>query len=91
MKVMPVGAKAYKKTPEFTEGTVPKGLLADHQTKQGVWGNIVVLEGVLEYTILEPEREVIQLSPEHCGVVEPAVLHYITPRGAVRFYVEFYR
>ena len=91
MKNLPNYVSPYKKTPEFTEVTVPAGLLKDHQTKEGVWGKIVVLEGNLEYTIIEPEREIVKLSASKHGVVEPTILHHVTPQGKVRFYVEFYR
>lgn len=91
MKLLPDTVVAYKKTPEFTESTIPAGLLKDHKTKDGVWGNIVILEGRLEYTILEPERETVQLSKSCPGVVEPTMLHHIAPLGRVRFYVEFCR
>ena len=89
MKALPEGVSSYKRTPEFTEQTVPAGLLKDHQTKEGVWGKIVILEGTLEYTIIEPELEVIQLNESRHGVVEPTILHHIKPLGPVRFYVEF--
>jgi tellurite resistance-related uncharacterized protein len=89
MKALPEGISSYKRTPEFTEQTVPAGLLKDHQTKEGVWGKIVILEGALEYTIIEPELEVIQLNESRHGVVEPTILHHIKPLGPVRFYVEF--
>ncbi len=91
MKALPSHLTAYKKTPEFTEDTVPAGLLNDHTTKEGVWGKIVILSGQLEYTIQEPEVEVIELSPSKWGVVEPTILHHIKPLGSVNFYVEFYR
>lgn len=91
MKEIPPNASAYKKTATFTEETVPKALLADHNTKEGVWGKIVVLEGLLEYTIQEPSVEVIELHPEHHGVVEPQIRHHVKPLGEVKFYVEFYR
>lgn len=91
MKDLPDNVSPYKKTPEFTELTVPAGLLGDHQTKNGVWGKIVILEGNLEYTILEPEKEIIHLDPKIFGVVEPTVLHFVKPLGQVRFYVEFHR
>jgi len=91
MNLLPDNVSPYKRTPEFTELTVPKGLLKDHQTKEGVWGKIVILEGNLEYTILEPEIEVIELSKIKHGVVEPKILHHIKPLGKVSFYVEFYR
>jgi tellurite resistance-related uncharacterized protein len=91
MKSLAHAVKSYKKTPEFTEQSVPKGLLNDHQTKAGVWGKIVILEGELDYTILEPEKETIRLSIEQYGVVEPTMLHFIKPCNTVRFYVEFYK
>ena len=56
MQVFPNDVTAYKKTPEFNESSIPKGLLKTHKTKAGVWGKIVILEGELQYTINEPER-----------------------------------
>ncbi len=91
MKDFPQDVTAYKKTPEFTEISVPQGLLNDHSTKEGVWGKIVVLEGELEYTIQEPTVEVVTLTPNLNGVVEPTVKHHVKPLGSVIFYVEFYR
>ncbi|HWT72780.1 MAG TPA: DUF1971 domain-containing protein [Oxalicibacterium sp.] len=91
MKALPQNVSSYKRTPEFDENSVPPGLLHAHQTKDSVWGKIVVLEGSLQYTISEPEKEVLILDERKCGVVEPAVLHEVKPLGKVRFYVEFYR
>ncbi len=91
MKILPQDVVAYKQTPVFTEDSVPRGLLRDHNTREGVWGKIVILEGTLEYRIQEPDLEVIELSPDKFGVVEPKIKHHIKPLGSVRFYVEFYR
>lgn len=91
MKQIPASAKPYKKTPEFTEETVPPGLLKAHQTKEGTWGKIKVTEGKLTYRILEPEIEEVHLSSEIFGVVEPTILHEVEPQGKVRFHVEFFR
>lgn len=91
MKQLPESVIAYKRTPEFDENSVPNGLLKSHQTKDGVWGKIVVLDGRLQYTILEPEQEVVLLDADNHGVVEPTVLHEVKPVGKVKFYVEFYR
>jgi tellurite resistance-related uncharacterized protein len=91
MKALPEDVIAYKKTPEFDELSVPKGLLNAHQTKQGVWGKIVILEGQLQYTINKPEIEVVVLTENIYGVVEPEIFHEVKPLGNVRFYVEFYR
>ncbi len=91
MKTLPNDVSPYKRTPEFTEDTVPAGLLRAHQTKDSVWAKIVVLEGKLQYTINEPEKEVTVLDSNTFGVIEPRVLHEVKPLGPVRFYVEFHR
>lgn len=91
MKALPENVTAYKKTSEFDEASVPKALLKTHQTKEGVWGKIVILEGKLQYTINEPETEELVLTENIYGVVEPTILHEVKPLGKVRFYVEFYR
>ncbi len=91
MKALPATVVPFKRTAEFTDSTVPAGLLRSHETKDGVWGQIVVLEGTLLYRILEPEVEEILLSTEGSGVIEPTVKHEVVPSTGVRFYVAFYR
>jgi tellurite resistance-related uncharacterized protein len=94
MTALPAAARPYARTAEFTEATIPAGLLKAHTTKPGSWGLIHVLEGRLAYRIRDPRRTACEsvLSPEAPpGVVEPTVLHEVEPLGAVRFYVEFLR
>lgn len=90
MKTLPKNLVLYKQTSEFTESTLPAGLLHAHSTKPGVWGKIIILEGHLTYRILEPEPEDIPLNPQTQGVIEPTVKHEVVPQPGVRFYVEFY-
>lgn len=89
MKQLPDDVKAYKRTPDFNETTVPAGLLKNHNTKAGVWGVIKVQSGKLEYTIVDGGVEI--LSPSCYGLVEPEVVHHIKPLGPVSFFVEFYK
>ncbi|MFK7791021.1 MAG: DUF1971 domain-containing protein [Phycisphaeraceae bacterium] len=91
MKQLPDNLSFIQKTPEFDETSISAGLLKAHHTKAGVWGKIVVSEGRLQYTINEPEEEVLILDAKTFGVVEPTVLHEVKPLGPVRFAVEFYR
>ena len=91
MNSLPNNVASYKQTPEFDETSIPKGLLKSHQTKEGVWGKIIVLEGQLKYRINEPEEEIIILNEGISGVIEPTVFHEVEPIGSVKFYVEFYR
>lgn len=91
MKVLPTTVSAYKRTATFSQDTIPPGLLRDHTTRAGVWGHIVVLEGKLRYTILEPTPEEFLLDPSRSGVVEPQIKHQVEPVGKVLFFVEFFR
>ena len=90
MTALPAGVRAYKQTPVFDQDTVPAALCRDHQTKDGVWGRIVVLSGRLRYVV--PSTATVEtLSPERCGIVEPAMPHHVEPLGEVQFFVEFLR
>lgn len=89
MKSLPENVTAYKRTPNFTEETVPERLLNNHNTKAGVWAVIHVEAGELEYMIENKESHI--LTKENCGVVEPEILHHIEPLGEVSFFIEFYK
>ncbi|MCG8588606.1 MAG: DUF1971 domain-containing protein [Proteobacteria bacterium] len=91
MKTLPPDVQPYRRTPEFSQATVPAALTRRHTTKAGVWGRICVVRGSLRYRILEPELEEQVLSPEHPGVVEPETPHEVEPIGEVCFFVEFLR
>jgi len=60
---MPDDFKAYRKTAEFNERTVPQSLRRDHSTKPGVWAKIQVIEGKLNYRIGALSTK-FELSPE---------------------------
>lgn len=89
MKELPSSLNVYKSTPVFDQDSAPKGILNEHSTKPGVWGRINILEGELLYTILKEPGEEIVLNSKKFGVVEPEVLHKVTPLGKVKFFVEF--
>lgn len=88
---LPDDAQAYKQTPEFTEATLPAGLRREHNTKRGVWGRIIVLDGRLRYRVglLDFEQELTPDQPP--GIIQPEVLHSVEPVDTVRFFVEFLR
>lgn len=88
---MPITHAAYKETPDFTEATVPKGLLNHHSTKAGVWGLIHVTHGKLKYFVEPPIGSQYELTSDAPGIVLPEVMHRVEPQGFVRFYVEFWK
>jgi tellurite resistance-related uncharacterized protein len=90
---LPTSLKSYKRTPTFTETTIPPGLLKAHSTKEGTWGLIHVEEGRLLYRLTDPRRpaeECILTAGGEPGIVEPTILHQVEPLGPVRFHVEFW-
>ena len=91
MDALPHDAVPYKRTPEFDKESTPAGLLESHRTKEGTWGEIIVLEGSLLYRVLEPAIREYQLTPDCPGIITPAIRHAIAPARDARFYVQFYR
>ncbi len=88
---LPPGCEAYRRTLEFTESTIPAGLLRSHRTAPGVWALIHVLEGRLRYRVLDPPAERVLGPSDAPGVIEPGVPHEVAPLGKVRFHVAFHR
>ena len=86
---LPDDVRKYSETTVFTEKSIPEKLLLLHDTKPGVWGRIVVLEGQLDYIVLGPPERRARLCPDRCGVIRPTELHRVALVGAVRFKVEF--
>jgi tellurite resistance-related uncharacterized protein len=86
---LPPGLAAYRRTPIFTEQTLPAGLRSRHQTKAGVWGLISVIEGSLRFRRLEPLAEAT-VNAGSCAVVAPEEPHEVEPLGPVRFFIEFH-
>lgn len=87
---MPENFAAYRKTAEFTEKSIPTGLLSEHSTKPGVWAKIHVIEGKLIYHV-EALRAKLEITRGAPGIVIPEVKHHIEPVGPVTFFVEFYK
>jgi tellurite resistance-related uncharacterized protein len=93
-RMLPSGLRPYRRTDVFTQDSVPAGLLKAHNTKDGVWALITVLEGELAYSVTDPRRPASRtvLTPNTPpGVIEPTILHSVAPLGTVRFFVEFHR
>jgi tellurite resistance-related uncharacterized protein len=87
---LPADAAAYKRTPVFTETTIPDALRRDHTTRQGVWGRIVVADGRLRY-VVDALATDVALDAGRPGIVVPEVPHRVEPLGPVRFFVDFLR
>ncbi|MBM4361713.1 MAG: DUF1971 domain-containing protein [Deltaproteobacteria bacterium] len=87
MTALPADAAPYRRTPTFTEETLPAGLRANHSTRAGVWALIVVEEGEVDYHV---GGSVERLRPGRPGVAPPEVTHHLAPVGPLRVHVEFW-
>jgi tellurite methyltransferase len=85
---LPPDAREYKRTTTFTEQTLPAGLRKEHHTKAGTWARIVVSEGQLEF---HSRGRMRVLGAGDAGIVEPEIVHHVTPLGSVRLHVEFWK
>lgn len=88
---LPSNVVPYKSTAVFDHSTVPRGLLRDHHTAQGVWAEITVLQGELLYEVHGEQPMTAVLTPGNPGVVEPQVPHRVELGADTRFFVTFYR
>lgn len=88
---LPEGAEPYRRTPSFDVESLPAGLRKAHATKPGVWGEIVVEQGKLEYVIERepPLRQILDLL--HSGIVRPEEKHHVRFIEPGSFHVVFYR
>src|SRR4030095_587404 len=86
---LPAGFVAYKRTPVFTESSIPDALRRDHATRRGVWAAIRVLEGggLTTAAVRPPPPE---RTPARPGIVPSEPRHRVEPLGPVRFQVEFW-
>lgn len=89
MPEIPSGARVYKQSREFDETNMPAALLESHRLRDGTWGRLVILEGLLRYEVLEGKPGVWILRPGVAGAIAPALAHRVAPCGHVRFKIEF--
>ncbi|MCA9685008.1 MAG: DUF1971 domain-containing protein [Myxococcales bacterium] len=89
--LIPEAAAAYKRTPTFDGAGVPAALLRAHDTKAGVWGELVILAGSLLFVDLgdeQPRSERLGLGRH--GLIQPERLHRVELAEDTRFFVVFW-
>ena len=91
MTEIPGGMLLVRTTASFTETSTPKGLLRAHRVADGVWGRVVVAEGVLSFVFEDTAEEPLRATPGEPIVIPPNRPHHVVMEGPVRFAVEFYK
>ena len=90
----PSDLELVRTTPEFTETTVPAGLLAEHRVAAGVWGRLVVRTGELRFVFDDDADGANPGELVGAGgqvVIPPELPHHVVIVGPVVFVVEFHR
>jgi tellurite resistance-related uncharacterized protein len=82
-------------TPEFTDRSVPAGLLRAHRVADGTWGRILVRKGSVRFVFEEPPTEgepctSHDLSAGDSLVIPPRTAHRVEPAEGSQFVVEFH-
>lgn len=87
----PSGLHKYAESPVFTEASTPDKLTSAHDTKDGVWGKLVVSKGALEFVVPGPPTTTQRIDAGAFAIIEPMVPHHVRLIGPVEFQIEFYR
>ncbi len=88
---IPEYAEKYAESPKFTTETVPKQLTKSHDTKQGIWGKLIVLQGALDYKITGSPETSMRIEAKSHAVIEPQISHRVRLDSGTCFFIEFYR
>lgn len=91
---LPPDVVLVRRTPTFTESTVPSGLLATHRIGAGVWGRLVVQSGRVRFAFEDDPDVPHEPRQVHAGeqvVIPPGRPHHLELDGPATFAVEFHR
>lgn len=85
----------YRRLPEWDAATLPDGFRRQHNTREGTWAKLSVLQGELYFYELDAAGEVLarhSFSPERVPpLIEPGAWHRVAPASDdLRCYLEFW-
>ena len=85
----------YRRLPEWGSETLPDGFRRQHNTREGTWAKLTVLQGALYFYELDAAGDVLarhRFSPERAApFVEPGAWHRVAPASDdLRCYLEFW-
>ncbi len=95
MPPLPTDVTWYRTVGTWRGDKIPKGLFQKHNTAQGVWGRITVLQGAMEYYDYATDSSII-LHQNQQGVIPTQRWHHIkipagVPPEQVQIKLDFYR
>jgi tellurite resistance-related uncharacterized protein len=89
--VLPSRLDLLRRTPCWSEQSMPVALRGVHKLAEGNWAVLVVDEGVLVYRPARVRSASVALATGDQHVIPPGVEHSVEPKGAVSFHLEIYK
>jgi tellurite resistance-related uncharacterized protein len=80
-----------RRSPEWSQETVPAGLLGSHRLAEGSWGRLIVLSGRLGFSAATEPPINTELAAQMTQAIPPGVEHGLRLIGPVRFAIDFFR
>ncbi len=85
----------YQTLPVWTKDTLPQSFQNKHNTQQGTWAKLTILEGELKYYGLDENGDIrsthVYSRENPPPLIEPQVWHKVEPLGDnLRCFIEFY-
>ena len=87
---IPPDHRLVRTTTEFDESSLPRGLRSSHKVAVGVWGNVVVRSGSIDFLFDDDESTRTTLGPGDSQAIPPERVHHLDVTGPVRLVIEFY-
>lgn len=87
---LPPDLRLVRTTKEFDETSLPSGLRASHKVARGVWGNVVVRSGSVDFVFDDDPATHRTLESGATQPIPPERVHHLIVTGPVRLVVEFY-
>lgn len=88
---IPPSSFCYRRLGPFDEQTIPRGLLAVHRLKSGVWVMLTIEAGAIIFVWDDSEGGRSALAAGDQFVVPPCIPHHVEIVGEVRLSLDFYR
>ena len=86
---LPTAVRLVRTSPVWSEQTMPSALRRRHRLAPSSWGVLVVHEGVLGCLVATEPVIDLDVTPGTTQALPPGVEHAVTPKGAVRFSIQF--
>ncbi|MGZ3235435.1 MAG: DUF1971 domain-containing protein [Croceibacterium sp.] len=88
---LPLGSVAYRTIGPFGAQSLPTGLRAEHQLKEGTWGLLDLSEGSLRFVWDDEQGGTDELTAPVQFIVPPQVPHHVEGEGPFALTIAFHR